>query len=443
MRVSRGVDDKRGAVLLCLVALLALACRRAEPPPRPARTRPSPATPDVHIVSPVGASTAPDAGGAAALSLAPTAPADPSAAVTGPLDVVAAPDGAVVVYVVSMGGRRADIVARRVDVDGRWSGAPRRLRATTGPVTALDADLYQGRLWVAWIANPGGDPAVDGVNGEQLVVALTADATLANASRPVTLMDYRARPVGRPWERPAVEVRGTALGAVAVSTGPSQTCVHEAGTDHASREPCPGWTTHTIRVDGAHESETEGLLAASQPPWGLTRTTTGVVGLVADDHVATKTHLRAIAGMPSAGEGTYLHAVNARLAFDGARLLMVASDEGGGDGPQRTRALGWGEGLRASQGDGSWESLPPVTAHSLRCVEGRPVVRYAWGGNTVELDPAAPGACFELAAHLPEGALPERYPALAWAGRAVVGVDPEHGTLHRWRCEGRGLRELP
>lgn len=257
-------------------------------------------------------------------------------------------------------------------------------------------------------------------------------------------MDYRAQPVARPWERPTVEVRGLALGgAVAVSTGPSQTCVHEEGTDHASREPCPGWSTHSLRVDGAHESDTEGLLAASQPPWGLTRTSTGVVALVGDDHIANKTHLRVIAGLPSPGEGTYFHARDARLAFDGARLVMVAGGELYDDETSRTRIIGWGEGLSPPRDDGMWESQPPVTAHTLRCVEGRPVVRYAWRGGAVDLDPGRAGACFDLADHLPAGALHERFPALAWTGRVVVGVDPEHGTLHRWRCAGSALREVP
>ncbi|MEZ4408145.1 MAG: hypothetical protein R3A52_16960 [Polyangiales bacterium] len=460
MRVSRGVDgnDRAAtgpfttALALCLAALLAPACRRAQPAPAQRPVSPAPApqvAEDVPRAASVDASAARsatviDAGAAEPILLSATPTVSAESAVSGPLDVVAAPDGAVVVYVVPSGGRRVDVVARRVGADGAWSGPPRRLRTTTGPITALDADLFQGRLWVAWIANPGGDPAMEMVNGEQIVVALAADADLSRASRPVTLMDYRAQPVGRPWETPSVEVRGLALGgAVVVSIGPSQTCVHEEGTDHAERVPCPGWSEYTIGVDGTHEGGTEGMLAATRPPWSLTRTSTGVVGLVSDDHISTKTHLRVIAGLPSPGEGTYFHATGARLAFDGARLVMIADDESTDVQERRTRIIGWGEGLSFPQDDGMWESLPPVTAHTLRCVEGRPVVRYAWRGGSIDLDPARAGACFDLAAHLPSEALPERYPALAWTGRVVVGVDPEHGTLHRWRCAGNALREVP
>lgn len=352
-------------------------------------------------------------------------------------DLVAAPDGAVLVYLFASGGR-SYLGAWRIGVDGRFSGLPRLLHSLTEPMTALDADLAQGRLWVAWTTSPGNREDFGPVVGEQRVYALVVDADLDRASRPIALSRFRARPVPRPWEPSSVQIRGLpGGGAVATSAGPSRTC---------GRAPCPGWSTHTLRPDGTHRTRTEGLLDGARLPWALTHTPGGIVGLVASGPDGQTTHLRSVAGPRSAGEGTYPGTSGASLAFDGARLLMIAGDAPERSVPSQPRVAAWGGTTGDAPAQGAWERYPRVTAHTLRCVSGRPVVRYAWQGGYVDLDPGRAGASFDLLAHLPDSAFRVRDGArtgivVTWTGRVIVGVDQTGGHLNRWSCDRNVLVE--
>lgn len=352
-------------------------------------------------------------------------------------DLVAAPDGAVLVYLFASGGR-SYIGAWRIGVDGRFSGLPRLLHSLTEPMTALDADLSQGRLWVAWTTSPGSLEDFAPIVGEQRVYALVVDADLARASRPITLSRFRARPVPRPWQPSSVQIRGMPDGgAVATSAGPSRTC---------ARAPCPGWSTHTVRPDGTHRTHTEGLLDGARLPWALTHTQDGVVGLVASGPDGRTTHLRSVVGPRSAGEGTYLGTSGASLAFDGARLVMIAGDVTERSVGSQLRVVAWGGTTGDAPAQGAWEHSSRVTAHTLRCVRGRPVVRYAWQGGYVDLDPGRAGTNFDLLAHLPDGAFRMRDGAgagivVSWTGRVVVGVDQTGGHLNRWSCDRNALVE--
>ena len=142
-------------------------------------------------------------------------------------------------------------------------------------------------------------------------------------------------------------------GAVATSAGPSQMC---------GRTPCPGWSIHALGADGTHRTRTEGLLGGSRLPGVLTRTRTGLVGLVVGGPDEASTQLRSVAGPRSAADGIYLGARGASLAFDGARLLMFAY--GANDRlvenfrvtDMQPRVAVWGEEARTTPAQGAWES---------------------------------------------------------------------------------------
>ncbi len=386
-----------------------------------------------------------DAGAAnaagAGLRFRPTPAAEPGL-YTGPVDVVAVPGGgAVVVFVRPTTGRRAQILAQRLDPDGQPSGPPRTLRGTTGPITALDADLSGDRLWVAWVANPGGDPNAEDVLGEQRVAALAASADLGLASQPVRMLDYRVGTQARPWTYPAVEIVGRAGGgALAVSHGPSQQCHHdEGGGGHDTA--CPGWVEHSLGADGAHRAEVHGVLAGSRPPFSLVRAAEAGAVLVGDDHIGDKVHAWAVSSAtapPTHDLGVFWNVRSPRLAAVGPTTYFFGNYDPVNGDAVLPRVRAWGPEAGAAGGDAG----AVLRGHTLGCVEGRPVVRYTWPGGGVELDPGRSGASFDLARHLPEGALDERLPALAWAGRVLVGADPAHGTLERWRCVGGRLRPV-
>lgn len=391
---------------------------------------------DVARVQAPDTDAADDAG--AGLRLRPTVALPEAVPYTGPVDVVATPNGAVVVFVRPTAGRRADIVAQRLDAEGAPVGPPRRLRTTTGPVTALDADLRGGRLWVAWVANPGGDPDADDVLGEQLVVALAVTADLGAASQPVRMLDESIGTRARAWPFPVVEVLARADGgAVVVSHTAPSTCAHAEHDGEESAVPCPGWAWHTVGPEGRVETQREGMLAGTAPPFSLVPTREGAAVLVGNDHVGDKVHLRAYPETSSL-DGTYWNVQSPRLATvaDTTYFFGRYSPDNGDD--VRPRVQVWAPGLGAT-----WRATEAVvTGHALRCVDGRPLVRVSWAGGGVTLDPANPRARFDLARHLPDDALPTRVPALAWAGRVLVGADPAHGTLQRWRCEGASLRTV-
>jgi len=343
---------------------------------------------------------------------------------TGPLDVVGVPGGgAVVVFVRPGDDRRAEILAQRLDADGEASEAPRRLRLAEGPITALDADLHGDRLWVAWVANPGGDPNQENVRGTQRIAALAVSTDLSRVTQPVRLLDYVLGAQAPSWPYPVVEVRGRGDGgAVVVGLAPAQRCADAA---------CPGWAAHTLAVDGVFRTETLGLAAGQVPPFALVRTGTGAALLVGDD--GGTVHVRGVAGMTGI-DTAVSHAASPRLAVQGGQTYFFAADAADAGPAARLRVRRLGPGTGASEA--------VVTGHALRCVGALPVVEYTWAGGGVTLNPDNATASFDLARHLPEGALGERMPAVAWTGRVVVGADPAHGTLERWRCVGAALRAL-
>lgn len=441
---------------LALASLVALACRRNLPAPF------SNSPPATDAILPATDATTPALPADADDPVDPQPAAHPPPSITIPLhttrwndgpeslgynDLVAAlGGGAVLVYNFVGGG--SFIGARLLDADGRYVEQPRVLHTLTEPITAIAADLSEGRLWVTWTTTPGNIDDPTPVLGEQRVYALVADADLTRASRAILLARYRAQPSPRPWEYSSLAIRGLPNGgAVATSAGPSQSC---------GGVRCLGWSVHTLRPDGTHRTRTEGLPDGARLPWALTRTRTGVVGLVASGPNGRTTHLRTLFGPRSEAEGNYPGATAALLAFDGARLLMVASDADDPSLDQLPRVVAWDDTTRGAPLAGRWAQHPRLTAHALRCVGRRAVVRYEWPGDSMDLDPALAGASVNLIEHLPAGARhpseasdrapdlppPPNTGAAAWTGRVVVRVAHNYGHLERWRCERGALTEV-
>jgi hypothetical protein len=73
------------------------------------------------------------------------------------------------------------------------------------------------------------------------------------------------------------------------------------------------------------------------------------------------------------------------------------------------------------------------------------VLRVAWQGGSVDLDPTAPGASIDLSRWVPSSVagMPARegasrgFPPMAWMGRALLAIDG-HDRLHRWTCARDG-----
>lgn len=452
---------------LCLAALT-LACRKTPPAPRPT---PPQAVAPVSRDAAAPADVAPDAARAdAAPAAAPNGPdAAPGRATAPATDLrgdahvdalVAVPGGAIHVQAINREARRAsEIVATALDAEGLPRGPARLLRRTTGPITALDASAQGESLWVAWGAvRPVGEEGASPERGEFIVAAVRATVDLTTVGRPVTIEDFRAV-IGEAGDMEPQVIPGLSVGVVAADDGgahvaassPLQTCLHEEGTDHASREPCRAWGLTAVTPDGHKSRHAEGILAMVRGPYGLLRVPQGFVFAFDDDHIGSKSTFVAEAlgpgpaPFPSVTHWHYREVVFA--AAGGAVYARGAPTEQDMPGAAHgaivalDRAHAATTPIRTEDSGDQWPALDDV---ALRCREGRPVLALRWAGGGATLDPAAPGTSFRWDDWLPPDALP-RPPggaaddgaahAVVWAGRALVGVVGDARV--RWRCDAR------
>lgn len=454
--VARNVQRTLGVLLLTLPA-----CRRAPTAaPRPAPSAPPPVVaadvPRVSLTQDAGADAARTV--ARATRVASVRPSGDT------LDaLVSLGDGVLHVRAINHDGERAsDIVATSLDADGRPRGPARVLRRTTGPVRALDASAAGGALWVAWAAvRAEGD---DGARAEFIFAAVRGSTDLATVERPVTVDDFRAA-LGDEYDMAPQAIARARIGVVAaddggaviVASAPVQTCVHEGGTDHASRVACRGWSVTTVTADGQRSRSVEGRIAMTDGPYGLLRIPNGFVYGVDNDHIGSKASavveaLARGAAPPFHGD-TYWHYRD--LAFAAAGGALYARGTPTEEGMRASRfghiaALDPAHAARTPTREGDWGTeWPPLTLRALRCERGHPVLALGWEGGSVRLDPTVAGSSFRWdewldPADLPlparDGGASEGMFPVAWSGRALVGVID--GMVVRWRCGARGSIEV-
>ncbi|MDB4927978.1 MAG: hypothetical protein JWM10_462 [Myxococcaceae bacterium] len=352
---------------------------------------------------------------------------------------------------------RTDLVGQRVDADAMTVGSRTRLLRIPGNVLSLSAVVAEGSLRVAWVSQVGegaerSDEFNDRGGGVRVLAVAAFTPALAPVGVPVEVNRYAVAPrrdsEARGWTRSRVELAaGPEASVLALATDGDEPCA-------GSARSCATWSVFSVAADGSsrrvrHESSA----SPSAEPQGLVRvgddlayvrgadvgrSTLFVHSLSAGSGRVSSTPAAMFDALPDwfsgslAWTGTALVALGEERPLDAAEARSVVRvTPTDGPSPTRPRATDEGDVVR-------W---PLVTERSWRCVRRHPVLRVAWHGGAVELDPTAPGASIDLSRWLPPAVagIPARagvarwYPPMAWTGRALLALDG-HDHLRRWTC---------
>lgn len=353
-----------------------------------------------------------------------------------------------------------DLLAQRIDADGMNVGRRARVRRVAGNVLSLSAAAAGDGVRVAWIAHVGegaerNDESADRGGGTRDTSVLSLDAELAPAGAPVSVNRHEAPPrrdPGRGWPRSRVEVAAGADGALVVLA----TDAVEACPQGPMR--CATWSVFSVAADGtSRRLRHESTGTPSLEPQGLLRVGDDLAYVHGTDSVRSVLHASLVPS-PAGGVVTLPAAMfdpltdwtTGTLAWTGTALVAVGEERtpdvaearaavrvtvSQGRSPTRPRPGDDPEAVR-------W---PLVTERTWRCVRRHPVVRVAWRGGSIDLDPTATGASVNLSRVVPRSLSglagreghPGWNPPMAWTGRALVALDG-NDQLHRWTCPRDG-----
>lgn len=356
---------------------------------------------------------------------------------------------------------QTDLIGQRVDADAMTVGSRVRLRRIPGNVVSLAGAMVDGAPRVAWIAHVGdgaerSDEFTDRGRGHREVAVQTLSPTLALAGAPIHVHRYGVAP------RADSERRGWARSRVELAAGPEH-AVLLLTTD--AEEPCPGgrqrcasWSVFSVEADGtARRVRHEAGAAASFEPQSLIRVGDELAYVRGADAVRSTLYVHSVhlgssgvSTMPSAMFDPLPNWLSGSIAWTGSAIVTLgeerAIDEGAARLAIRVTSLSGPTPTRPRPSDEpDTVRWPLVTERSWRCVRRHPVLRIAWRGGAVELDPTTPGASFELSRWLAPSVAgipvrvgaPRWLPPMAWTGRALLAIDG-FDRLRRWTCPRDG-----
>lgn len=419
----------------------ALSCRRAVDPPAPA-DRASPAPPR---------------------AAAPADDVDDQGVPEGychPATVVGVGrGGAVIDACFDPQSNRTDLIGQRVDVDAMAVGSRARLLRVAGNVLSLAAVAADGEIRVAWIAHVGdgaerSDEFNDRGGGARVLTVATFTPALAAVGIPVEVSRHaaavRRESEPRGWGRSRVELAaGPGRTVLALATDADEACA-------GGNQRCATWSVFSVAADGtARRVRHESSASASVEPQGIIRVGDDLAYLRGADVGRSTLYVHSMSAGSPAGAASSMPAamfdalpdwISGSLAWTGTAVVALGEERAldatearavirvtslSGPSPTRPRASDESEGVR-------W---PLVTERSWRCLRRHPVLRVAWRGGAIDLDPTAPGASIDFSRWLPPAVagIPARpgvarwYPPMAWTGRALLALDGlDH--LRRWTC---------
>ncbi len=355
-----------------------------------------------------------------------------------------------------------DLLVQPLDADGMAVGRRARLRRVAGNVLSLSAASLGDGARVAWIAHVGegaerNDESADRGGGTRDLSVLALDASLTPVGLPLAVNRGAANPRsngnGRGWVRSRVEVAAGPDGTLVVLA----TDAEEACPQGTLR--CATWSVFSVAPDGSSRRvRHDSTGTPSLEPQGLVRAGDDLVFLYGTDAVRNVLHtslLRApgagVASLPAAMFDALTDWTTGALAWsDGA--LVAVGDERSPEAVQPRTVVRITSPSRRSptrprpSDDPDVVRWPFVTARTWRCDGRHPVLRVAWRGGAVELDPTAAGTSLDLARWVPRSLSglagrenhPTWTPPMAWVGRALVALDG-HDQLHRWTCPRDGV----
>lgn len=356
---------------------------------------------------------------------------------------------------------RTDLLGQRLDADSMAVGSRVRLRRIPGNVLSLSATTVGGTLRVAWISHVGegserSDEFNDRGGGLRELAVLSLHPSLEVVGEPVQVNRHpvapRAGSERRGWARSRVELAPSTDGSVlALATDADEPCPQGG-------QRCASWSVFSIDPAGTsrrvrHESAASPMLE----PQGLIRVGDDLAYLRGADAVRSilyvhslRTEGATISSIPTATFDPLVDWTSASLAWTGVSVVALG-EERTPDAAEprrvvRVTSVGGPSPTRPRAGDDPdivrW---PVVTALSWRCVRRHPVLRVAWRGGSIDLDPTAEGASIDLSRWVPaavagiparEGA-PHWHPPMAWMGRALLAIDGQD-RLRRWTCPREG-----
>jgi hypothetical protein len=354
-----------------------------------------------------------------------------------------------------------DLLGQRVDADSMAVGSRVRLRRVPGNVLSLSATSIDGTLRVAWISHVGdgserSDEFNDRGGGARELSVLALDASLGTIGLPVQvnrhLVAARAESERRGWSRSHVElVPGPAGSVLALATDADEPCPQGGAR-------CASWSVFSVEPDGTsrrvrHESAASPLLE----PQSLIRVGDDLAYLRGADAVRSVLYVHSlrsegatISAMPTAMFDPLVDWSSGSLTWTGAAVVALGEERAPeASEPRlvvRVTSLGGPSSTRPrASDDPEVVRWPLVTERSWRCVRRHPVLRIAWRGGSVDLDPTAPGASIDLSRWVPPAVagMPARegasrwLPPMAWMGRALLAIDG-HDRLRRWTCPRDG-----
>jgi hypothetical protein len=356
---------------------------------------------------------------------------------------------------------QTDLIGQRVDADAMAVGARVPLRRIPGNVVSLAAAMVDGSPRVAWVAHVGdgaerSDEFTDRGRGQREVAVQTLSPTLALVGEPIHVHRYgvaaRAEPERQGWARSRVEL----------ATGPEH-AVLLLTTD--AEEPCPGgrqrcasWSVFSVGADGtARRVRHEASASASFEPQSLIRVGDELSYVRGADAVRSTLYVHSVhlgnsgvSTMPSAMFDPLPNWLSGSIAWTGSAIVTLGEerpiDQGVARLAIRVTSLSGPPPTRPRPSDEpDTVRWPLVTERTWRCVRRHPVLRIAWRGGAVELDPTTPGASFDLSRWLAPSVAgiplrvgaPRWLPPMAWTGRALLAIDG-FDRLRRWTCPRDG-----
>ncbi len=352
-----------------------------------------------------------------------------------------------------------DLLAQALDADGMAVGRRARLRRVAGNVLSLSATPLGDGARVAWIAHVGegaerNDESADRGGGTRDLSVLSLDASFAPVGAPIAVNRSAAsvRGNGRGWSRSRVEVAAGPEGSLVVlATDAEEVCPQ--GTMR-----CATWSVFSVAADGtSRRLRHDSTGTPSLEPQGLVRAGDDLVYLYGTDAVRNVLHpslLRApgagVASLPAAMFDALTDWTTGALAWSEGALVALGEEHSPEAaqprGVVRVTSPSRRSPTRPRPGDDPevvrW---PLVTERTWRCVGHHPVLRVAWRGGSIELDPTVAGTSMDLSRWVPRSLSglagrenrPTWNPPMAWVGRALVALDG-HDQLHRWTCSREG-----
>ncbi|MCY0988573.1 hypothetical protein OV203_15680 [Nannocystis sp. ILAH1] len=349
----------------------------------------------------------------------------PDAATPGPLDYAASLTGVLVVWS-RHDGETSEIVAQQLDPRGSPLAPPRHVLRTEGEIVDLAVSTAKGHAWLAYVAE------IEAPSGLLGAAVLAPDLSVTGAR----VLDRFTADALSAWGGDRVRVLALAPddAVIAAIGAPVQCRDRVVGGTRA----CPGYHLYTMRggdFKDNHVAEV-GVDGGQSDMGALVDVGAGVLLDVWAWHGGpSHADLYLPRGATKAATPKFRRVrcrPPFRRGFDGEALVSwCAGDDAGLD--ERCR-LSDDPAARCTQlhlvtlkdrvlTPRSAPQGAPLTALTLRCSAGRPVLDVAWDGGSRRLDPQAPGAALDLRPELG-----------VWTGEYGVQI-AEDGQITRYRCQ--------